>query len=319
MENPVTPIDVRGGIFRTSRLQAIKKDFAKRKLIYFMLLPVVAFYVVFHYWPMYGAIIAFKNFSPARGILGSEWVGYQNFQDFFRSYYFFRVLRNTFLISIYELIFGFPAPILLALLLNELRNKWYKRVVQTVTYLPHFISLMVICGVVTDFLAKDGVINDAIAFFGGSRESFLLLPQWFRTIFVSTSIWQQVGWGSIIYLAALSGIDQQLYEAARMDGAGRFRQIWHITIPGIAPTIMILLILQTGHMMNVGFEKIILLYNPNTFETADVISSFVYRKGLLEMNYGYSAAVGLFNSLINFTLLILANWASKMAKQTSLW
>jgi putative aldouronate transport system permease protein len=319
MENPVRPIDVHGEIFRTSRFQTIKKDFTKRKLIYFMLLPVVAFYVVFHYWPMYGAIIAFKSFSPARGILGSEWAGLQNFQDFFRSYYFFRVLRNTFLISIYELIFGFPAPILLALLLNELRLKMYKRVVQTVTYLPHFISLMVICGIVTDFLSKDGVINDVIVFFGGSRESYLLLPQWFRTIFVSTSIWQHVGWGSIIYLAALSGIDQQLYEAARMDGAGRFRQIWHITIPGIAPTIMILLILQIGHMMNVGFEKIILLYNSNTYETADVISSFVYRKGLLEMNYSYSAAVGLFNSLINFALLILANWLSKMAKQTSLW
>lgn len=268
---------------------------------------------------MYGAMIAFKDFSPGKGILGSSWVGLKHFNTFFRSVYFFRIIKNTLLINILNLAFGFPAPIILALLLNELKNAIFKRLVQTISYLPHFISVMVICGMIIDFTASKGIINDLIELFGGERGALLLRPELFRTIYVSTNIWQEVGWGSIIYLAALSGIDYQLYEAATIDGAGRFRQLMHITLPGIAPIIIILLILRIGQMMNVGFEKIILLYNPNTYETADVISSFVYRKGLMEFNYSYSTAVGLFNSIINFTLLLSTNWFSRSVSETSLW
>ena len=223
------------------------------------------------------------------------------------------------IISVYSLIFSFPAPIILALLLNELRNKTFKRMVQTISYLPHFISIMVVCGMIIDFTATDGFINDIIEFFGGQRSSLLLKPELFRTIYISSDIWQNVGWGSIIYLAALTGVDTQLYEAAVIDGAGRWKQLLHVTLPGIAPTIVILLILRIGQIMNVGFEKIILLYNPATYSTADVISSFVYRKGLLEFSYSYSAAVGLFNSVINFILLILANKLSKHVNDISLW
>lgn len=297
----------------------IKKDYNKRKLVYLMLVPVLSFYIIFHYWPMYGAIIAFKQFSPGKGIFASPWVGFENFQDFFNSYYCWRLIRNTLLINIYQLIFAFPAPIIFAFLLNEVKDGIFKRTVQTVSYLPHFISLIVVCGMLVDFLSIDGVVNDIIEMFGGQRISLLLQPSWFRAIYVSSGIWQHMGWDSIIYLASLSSIDPQLYEAIKIDGGGRLRQLWHISLPGIAPTIIILLILKAGQMMNVGFEKVFLLYNPNTYETADVISTFVYRKGLLEMNFSYSAAVGLFNSVINFVLLILSNKISKATTETSLW
>lgn len=311
------PHDAR--MVRAGTLSLIRRDFKKRKLVYLMLLPVVAYYLVFHYWPMYGAIIAFQRFNPAKSILTSEWVGLRNFRSFFNSYYAWRLIRNTLLLNIYDVILGFPAPIVLALLLNEVRIRSYKSVVQTVTYLPHFISIMVACGILIDFLSLNGPINDFIEFFGGRRTPFLLMSAWFRPVFITLGLWQHVGWNSIIYLAALTGIDSQLYEAATIDGCNRWKQTWHITLPGILPTIMILLILRMGQMMDIGFEKIILLYNPNTYETADVISSFVYRKGLLEMNFSYSAAVGLFNSVVNFGLLFLANQLSRTAKQTSLW
>lgn len=284
-----------------------------------MALPVLAYYIIFHYGPMYGVIIAFKNFSPGRGILGSSWVGFQWFKDFFSSYYFGRLLRNTVLINVLNLIFSFPAPIILALLLNELRHERFKKTVQTVSYLPHFISLVVICGMIHDFTARDGIINDIVEWFGGERKTMLLEPGLFRPIYIISGIWQNVGWDSIIYLAALSGIDQELYEAAAIDGANRWKQTLHITLPGILPTIVILLIMRIGAMMNVGHEKIILLYNSNIYETADVISTFVYRKGLSQANYSYSAAVGLFNSIVNFVLIILANWFSRKATEISLW
>nr|WP_248930795.1 ABC transporter permease subunit [Paenibacillus hamazuiensis] len=284
-----------------------------------MMLPGFLYYIVFHYIPMYGATIAFKQFTPAAGIWDSPWVGFKHFQDFFKSYYFWRIIKNTLLINLYSLLFGFPAPILLALLLNEVRKMWFKKTVQTLTYLPHFVSVMIICGLIVDFTSKNGLINDIIVWFGGTRDNLLMKAELFRTIFVSSGIWQEIGWGSIIYLAALSGIDQELYDAANIDGAGRFRQILSVTLPGIMPTIIILLILRIGHMMDVGFEKIILLYNPSTYETADVISSFVYRKGIVDANYSYSSAIGLFNSLINFVLLIGANKLSKKFSDSSLW
>lgn len=295
------------------------RDIRKNKLIYLMLIPVVLFFTVFHYVPMYGAIIAFKDYSPRLGILGSPWVGLEHFQSFFGGLYFWRVLKNTIMISLYELAFGFPAPIILALLLNELRSALFKRTVQTITYMPHFISLVVVCGMVKEFTSSNGFINDIIVFFGGERLSLLLLPEYFRTLFISSGIWQHIGWGTIIYLAALTGIDPEQYEAAKIDGAGRWKQMLHITLPGIMPTIVILLILDIGKLMNVGSEKVILLYNPATYETADVIGSYVYRIGLLELNYSFSSAVGLFNSVINFSLVIFSNWLSRKLNETSLW
>jgi len=301
-------------------IRVLKDDLRKNRAIYLMVLPVVLYFFIFKYFPMYGAVIAFKDFSPAKGIWGSDWVGFQHFTAFFKSYYFSRVLRNTFLISFYNLIFGFPAPIILAILLNELRQKLFKSIVQTVSYLPHFISIVVISGLIIDFTNRGGIVNSIIMFFGGHDSALMNDAGNFRTIFVSTSVWQELGWSSIIYLAALSGINPELYEAARVDGAGRFRQIWSVTLPGLIPTIMILLILRIGGLMEVGFEKIVLLYNPNTYETADVISSFVYREGLAQGNdYSYTTAVGLFQSLINFILLISANSLSRRFSGSRLW
>ncbi|WP_166243070.1 ABC transporter permease subunit [Paenibacillus turpanensis] len=297
----------------------LKKDFRKNKYIYFLASFGIAYYLIFSYIPMYGVIIAFKNYSPVKGIMGSPWVGLDHFVEFFQSFYFWRLLRNTLLINVYELLFAFPAPIILALLLNEVRNTYFKRLVQTVTYLPHFVSIVVICGMIVDFSRKAGLFNKILGWFGVEAQNLLLDPSLFRTIFIGSGIWQGIGWGTIIYLAALTAIDTQLYDAARVDGANRWRQMLHVTLPGIMPTIVILLILRIGGMMDVGFEKIILLYNSQTYETADVISSFVYRRGILEANYSYSTAVSLFNSVVNFMLLILANRISRKVNETSLW
>ena len=295
------------------------KELVKNKYLYLMAFPVVLYYFVFAYLPMYGVIIAFQQFSPGRGIWGSEFIGFENFINFFNSFYFFRLLRNTVLISLYDLFWSFPAPIILALLINEVRSRHFKSTVQTVTYMPFFISLVVVCGIIIDFSLPYGFINDVLVLFGRERVNLLGRPDYFRTIFIASNIWQTIGFSSIIFLAAISAIDQELYEAAVIDGANRIRQTLHITIPSISATILILLILRVGNMLNVSFEKIILLYNPITFEVADVISSFVYRRGLLHFDFGYSAAVGLFNSVINFILLIAANSASKKFSGSSLW
>ncbi|WP_081735050.1 ABC transporter permease subunit [Paenibacillus gorillae] len=295
------------------------RDLMMNKYLYLMMIPVVAYYIVFHYAPMYGALIAFKEYTPMKGILGSDWVGLKHFYDFFNSYYFVRILKNTLIISFYSLVFEFPAPIILALLINEVRSKSFKRVAQTITYMPYFISLVVICGIITDFTNADGVINRLFMLFGYDGQAMLQKPELFRPIYILSEIWQRIGWESIIYIAALMSIDLEQYEAARMDGASRLKQIFHITLPGIMPTIAIMLILRMGNLLNVGFEKIILLYNPVTYETADVISSFVYRKGLLEFGWSYSSAVGLFNSVINLVLLITANYVSRKVNKSSLW
>lgn len=295
------------------------KDFSRNKYIYLMAVPVILFYLLFHYIPMYGVIISFKRFVPARGILGSDWVGLKHFQDFFNSYYFFRLLRNTVLISFYGLLWGFPAPIFLALLINEVRSVGYKRIVQSLTYIPHFISVVVVSGLLLEFGSMSGLFNQISGIFGAEPVPFFQNANYFRPIYISSGIWQEVGWGTIIYLSALSAIDPQLYEAATIDGSGRWGKLIHITIPSIIPTIVILLIMRMGRMMSVGHEKIILLYNTSIYETADVISTFVYRKGLLEFNWSYSTAVGLFNSAINFAFLILANSISRRVNETSLW
>ena len=300
-------------------MQAIQKDFKRFKYVYAMALVGLAYYFIFHYWPMYGIQIAFRDFRPARGIWGSDWIGFKHFQDFFNGIYIQRLIRNTVLISFYELIFSFPAPIIFALLLNEIRSKFYKKTVQTATYLPHFISQVIICGILIDFLSTRGLFNDILEMFGSTRTAFLQDPKNFRAIYVGSGIWQSIGYGSIIFLSALSSVDTQLFDAAVIDGCNRFKRIWHVTIPGILPTIIIMLILRVGSMMSVGFEKIILLYNNTTMETADVISSFVYRYGMQQANYGFATAVGLFNSVINFSLLVIVNAISKKVTETSLW
>jgi putative aldouronate transport system permease protein len=300
---------------------SLKKDYSRNKYVYLMLIPVIIYFVLFHYIPMYGAQIAFKDYRVTLGIAKSPWAVpfYKHFADYINSYYFWRLIRNTFLINIYDVLFGFPLPIVLALLINEVRIMFFKRAVQTITYLPHFLSTVVICGIVTDFFSVGGVVNDFVELVTGDRISFLMQPNWFRPLFVGSGIWQEIGWGSIIYLAALSGVDEELYEAAKIDGAGRWKQVIHVTIPSILPTIIIMLILRLGHMMFVGSDKILLLYNPSTYETADVISTFVYRKGLLEANYSYSSAVGLINSVVNFVFLITVNKLSRTVSETSLW
>lgn len=304
---------------KLERRSLIKKDLKRNKFIYLLALPIIAYYGIFHYGPMYGLLMAFKDFSIADGIWGSRWIGFDHFENFFNSYYFGRLIRNTILINIYELLFAFPAPILLALLLNEIRGRIFKRTVQTISYLPHFISIVVVVGMMFDFLARDGLINQLLGFFGIDSIPFMSEPGWFRTLFVGSGIWQGLGWGSIIYLAAISTIDPTLYEAAKMDGAGRFKQVLHITIPGIMPTIVIMFILNMGSMMSVGSEKVLLMYSPLTYETADVISTFVYRRGVLDSDYGFTTAVGLFNSIVSFILLVASNTISKRVSEHKLW
>lgn len=300
--------------------QRLWKTVERDKYLYLLILPVIVYYIVFHYVPMYGIVIAFKKFQPLKGILGSSWVGFRYFEEFFTAPYFWQLLKNTLLLSLYSLLWGFPAPILFALLLNEVRHKLYKRVVQTVSYLPHFISIVVIAGMIVSFTGlREGIVNQALTLIGLQPINFMAEPGWFRTIFVSSGIWQGFGWGSIIYLAAIAGIDPQLYEAAEMDGAGRWTRMWHITLPCLIPTIVIMFIMQMGNLMDVGIEKVLLLSNPLTYETADVISTFVYRRGVLNQDYSFATAVGLFNNVINLILLVSVNALSRRTSQSSLW
>ncbi|WP_235922684.1 ABC transporter permease [Rugamonas aquatica] len=300
-------------------MQRLRRDLVNNKWAYAMLLPVLAYFVVFHYVPVYGALIAFKDFNPASGMAGSEWVGLDWFRQFFNGLYFNRLMLNTLMLNVYDVLLGFPAPIVLALLMNELTSLRFKQFVQTVTYLPHFISVVVVSGMVLDFLARDGVLTNMLVALGATPDAVMNNPDWFRRIYVGSEIWQSIGWGSIIYLASLAGINPSLYEAARIDGANRWQQLLHITLPGLLPITMTLLILRLGQLMSVGFEKIILLYNPSTYETADVISTYVYRHGILDANYSYAAAVGLFNSAIALVLLVAANALSRRWSGNSIW
>lgn len=295
--------------------ELIARDFKMNKYKYLLVLPVLIYLAVFAYKPMYGLLIAFKNYRPRLGIAGSKWVGLQNFQNFFQDVYFWRLLRNTLSISLLTIAFGFPAPIILALLLNEVRNTTFKRTVQTVTYMPYFISMVVACSLVKDYCQSNGLFSMLL----GTNKNYLTDSSYFYLIYVVSDVWQFVGWNSIIYLAALSGIDQEQYEAARIDGAGRFKQILHITIPGIAPTIVVLFILRMGNVLNVGFEKVLLLYTEATYDVADVISTYVYRRGILKADYSYGAAVGLFNSVVNVIFLVSTNYMSKKFNQGGLF
>lgn len=300
--------------------ERLVRDFKMNGALYLIFLPVFVWYMLFRYKPLYGLLMAFQNYSPFLGISGSKWVGIDYFVEFLTNPQFWRLIRNTLTISISSLVFGFPCPIVLALMLNELRIKWFQRGVQTLAYLPHFVSIMVICGLIKNFTSDQGLINDIIALFGGTRKSFLNYPEYYVPVHVISDIWAGVGWDSIIYFAALTGIDQQLYEAAQIDGANRLKQTWHITLPGIMPTIVTMLILRIGGILNVGYEKIFLLYNPLTYETADVITTYTYRMAIGEGNrMGYSTAVGLFNSVICFLMLITSNKISKKLGQSGLF
>lgn len=295
--------------------QKLKRDLVRNRYIYIMLIPVVVYFIVFHYIPMFGVQIAFKDFSIAKGILDSPWAGLKHFKTYFNSYYFGRLIKNTVLLSAYNILFGFPAPILLAILINEVQNTKFKRVVQTVTYLPHFISIVIVCALLKNFFAVDGIVNQLL----GTNINFFMREDMFRPLYVGSGIWQEIGWGSIVYLAAITGIDNSLYEAAEIDGAGRFQKILYVTIPCIATTITVMFIMRVGKMMTLGADKVLLMYSESIYSTADIISTFVYRKGLLEQNYSYSAAVDLVNSLVNCGLLVAANKLCKKISGNGLW
>lgn len=301
---------------RATRFKAVSRNWE----LYLLILPVIIYFILFHYLPMYGIQIAFKDFSSVKGIWGSPWIGFKHFERFFRSYHFGALIKNTLGISIYQTAVGFPIPILLALMMNELRSERFKKTLQTVTYAPHFLSTVVLVGMLTAFLSpRNGIVNEIIKMLGGQPISFMTEPGWFKTIYVLSGIWQNAGWGSIIYMAALAGIDIQLYEAAIMDGATKMQRIRHVTIPGILPTAIILLILDVGKIMSVGFEKVFLMQNDLNRIASDVISTYVYKIGLEGSEFSFSSAVGLFNSAINMILLIVVNKISKKFSETSLW
>jgi putative aldouronate transport system permease protein len=297
------------------------RDLKLHKYIYLMILPVAVWYFLFCYMPMYGLVIAFQDFNISKGVFGSPWIGLDNFKSFFSGVFAGRVTFNTVYLNIIGLIFGFPAPIIFALLLNEVGNKFFKKIFQTVSYLPFFISMVVICGIIRDFTAPDGIISYLLSVFTGyeAAQNMLNLPQFYRPIYIISDIWQNVGWSSIIYLCAISGINPELYEAAVIDGASRWKRAIHVTLPSISPTIIMLLILAFGGLMGSPLEKPLLLYNAATYSVSDVISTYIYRQGILVMEIGYGAAVGFFNSVINFIILLLVNKTSAKMSGSSLF
>jgi len=297
----------------------LRRDLRRNGTLYLILLPVLAFYIIFHYFPMFGVVMAFERFNPTRGFIGSDWVGFKWFEQFFGSYYFSRLLKNTLLLSLKDILIGFPAPIILALLLNELKSRRFKKTIQTISYMPYFISVVVMSKLIIEFFSSTGAVTQLFTLFGMSPTNMLGDNRYFQSIFVGTNLWQYCGFNSIIYLAAISGVDPELYDASIVDGANRWQQTLHVTLPGISTTIIILLIMRLGSLFSVGYEKIILLYSPAVYETADTISSFVYRSGLKEANYSYAAAVNLFNSLMNFILLISFNALSRKLTERSLF
>jgi len=297
-------------------LRLIKRD----QLLLLMLLPGIIYFIMFKYAPMYGVLIAFQRYNLYKGIFHSQWVGFKYFIEFFQGPDMWRLVRNTLLINIYSLLFAFPAPIVLALAFNELTKAWFKKISQTISFLPHFISTVVIAGLVVNFLSPStGLVNKFLGLFGVSPISFLMMPNYFRTIFISMGIWKSIGWGTIIYLAAIAGINPDLYEAASIDGASKLKKIWHVTLPGIMPVIIILFILNLGDILSVGAESIILLYNPVIYETADVLSTYVYRRGLISGEFSFAASVDLFNSVVGLILVLAANKISRKATDTSIW
>ena len=285
-----------------------------------MAIPFVLWYLIFMYVPMGGIIIAFQKYSIGAGILHSRWVGIENFRQFFGSYYAFRIIKNTVVLSFLRILFVFPSSIILALLLNEVTSNKFKRTIQTITYLPYFISLTVVCGMITQFVAKDGLIGQLMTLLGHGADSSLLVDEkYYRSIYVISDVWQQIGWGAIIYISALAGINAEYYEAATIDGANRFQKMFYITLPCLMPTIVTMFILNIGSFMSLGADKTILLYNENTYEVSDIIASFVYRRSIVEADYSFSAAVGLFNGIINLILVVSTNILSRKTTGEGLW
>lgn len=303
------------GISWADRLKRLDRG----KYCYLMFLPVFIYFVIFYYVPMYGIIISFQDYSPFTGFFGSPWVGLKHFKSFFDGFYFWQIMWNTLYLNILNIVFTFPFPIIFALLLNEVKNIRFKKTVQTVSYLPHFISVVVIVGIVSDFFAMNGVINKMIVALGGEAYSYMSDASYFRGIYVGSGLWQELGWNAIIYIAALSGINAELYEAATIDGAGRLRKLWHITIPGIAPTIIITLLLSMSAMLTVGFDKIFLMQNSLNTQVSEVISTYVYKRGIESGSFSFATAVGLFNNIINVILIAAVNKASKKINDVSLW
>lgn len=300
--------------------QDLKKDLKKHKWLYVMLIIPVIFVVIWNYWPMYGVIIAFKDYSPAFGILGSPWVGLKHFERFFASYFFLEIIVNTLRLSLYSLLVSVPLPIILALLFNELNRKWFKSTAQTISYIPNFISVVVVIGMVQFFFSsQDGMINMLLNTFGFPSIDFLGSPKWFPHIYVWSGVWQGVGWGTLIYTAAMSGISPDQYEVAYLDGASRLQCIRHITIPSIMPTIVISTILATGSILSVGFEKTFLLQNAANLASSEVLSTYTYKMGIINGEYSFSAAVGLFNNVINFIVLFFVNKLAQKTNESSLW
>ena len=302
----------------------LSRDWNLNKWKYIMIIPVLVYLALFCYKPMYGLIIAFKDYKITRGIQGSSWADpwFKWFLNFITDPYFPRIIKNTFILSGLTIIFSFPAPIILALLINEVRNNVFKRTVQTITYMPYFISMVVLCAMINVYCKQDDLFGQIAVFFGGTAQNYLADSRYFRVIYVLSDIWQRVGWDSIIYLAALSSIDQEQYEAARVDGANRFQQMLKITLPGLLPTIVMLFILRMGGILNVGYEKVLLLYNPSTYDVADVISTYTYRLSFPTSGtpmYSQSTAIGLFNTLVNVFFLLMTNAISKKSTESSLF
>ena len=303
-----------------------KKITARHKLmrqniaLYVMLVPIFTYVILFHYWPMYGIQIAFRNFNFADGIMGSPWVGTKWFNYFFKSNQFSLVVSNTLMLNIYNLLAGFPVPILLALMIHSVSGKKFRRVVQTATYLPHFISVVVLVGMMSSmFSLNSGWVNGIISSLGGQPMHLMGEAKYFRHVYVWSGVWQEMGWNSIIYLAALTGIDPGLHEAAMIDGAGKLRRIWHVDIPGILPTVSIMLILKFGRMMSLGFDKVYIMQNSMNISVAEVLSTYTYKQGITSFRYSYSTAIGLFNNVINFVLLTIVNKLSGWLSGSSLW
>lgn len=301
-----------------------KKTFLKRvdesKYLLLLFMPCFLYFVVFKYLPMFGIIISFKNYNIFKGVMASPWVGLKYYKMFFQNPDSFLIIRNTVLLGIYKLFWEFPAPIIFALVLNEVKNIYFKKTVQTISYLPHFISTVIVAGMVLEFLSpRSGFVNTIIKSLGMQPINFMAISGWFRTVYIVSDIWQQLGWGTIIYLAALTGISPELYEAAQIDGANKWKQVLNITLPGIAPTIVTMFILNTGKVLEIGFEKVFLLYNPAIYETADVISTYVYRIGLQSANFSYATAINMSMSVVSFILIYTTNYISKKLGETSIW
>ncbi|MFS0615944.1 ABC transporter permease subunit [Lederbergia ruris] len=301
---------------KKNRVKKIKRNWD----LYLLVLPILIYFIVFKYIPMYGVQIAFKDFIVVEGITGSPWVGLEHLKRFFESFYFERLISNTLLIGLYELVVGFPIPIILAIMINEVRLRYFRSFVQTITYAPHFLSTVVVVGMLFLFLSPTtGIINHIIVLFGGDPVAFMTKAEWFKSLYVFSGVWQNMGWSSIIYLAALAAVDPQLHEAAQMDGASKLQRIWHINLPSIKPTIIIMLILQCGSILGVGFEKVFLMQNSLNMSASDVISTHVYRKGIIGSEYSYSAAIGLFESVVNLIVLLSVNYIAKRVNKVSLW